>query len=256
MLETVVLILLNMKKTLFVTIFALVTGLIFPFSFATPIMANGDMTTKIIFAAKESNAAEKETAKGEELWNKLESKEIACQDISDNDFEAIGEYLMERMMGSSHETMDVMMTKMMGEQNSGQIHAVMAKRMTGCDPQAELSGQQMGFMTTMMPMMMQMMGQNDGGMMSGASTANASWWNGMGTMMGTGFGSFMWLGAIFSILFWILIIVATVALIKWIFGLGKNKESNTSLNILKERYAKGEIGKEEFEQKTKELKNI
>jgi len=52
------------------------------------------------------------------------------------------------------------------------------------------------------------------------------------------------------LLFWVLVIVALVALGKWIFDRpGNAPRGKTALDILKERYARGEIGKEEFDQK-------
>lgn len=69
---------------------------------------------------------------------------------------------------------------------------------------------------------------------------------GYGSMMG-GFG-----GGIMMIIFWALFI----ALIVWVvreMG-GRNSASNSrALGILKERYAKGEISKEEFETKKKDI---
>lgn len=79
-----------------------------------------------------------------------------------------------------------------------------------------------------------------------------------GNMMGWGFG----FGWIFMLIFWGLIIWAIIALIRGATGQGfmcghnhdAHKEKNTAaLDILKERYAKGEINKEEFEQKKKDL---
>lgn len=71
------------------------------------------------------------------------------------------------------------------------------------------------------------------------------WWN---YGWGMGFG---WLS---MVLFWILIILGIVYLVKLIAG-GSKKDSTaeTALDILKKRYAKGEIGKDEFEQKKKEI---
>lgn len=68
--------------------------------------------------------------------------------------------------------------------------------------------------------------------------------------MGMG-GGFM--GGIFMILFWVLVIVGIVYLVKYLISLQSKKQDKTPLDILKERYAKGEIDKEEFEKRKKDL---
>ncbi|MBI5436602.1 MAG: SHOCT domain-containing protein [Nitrosomonadales bacterium] len=70
-------------------------------------------------------------------------------------------------------------------------------------------------------------------------------------MMNNGAGSWMmggmWLS---SILFWILIIAGVVLIVRWLTerdGQVKISQAESPLNILKTRYAKGEIDKETFE---------
>lgn len=58
---------------------------------------------------------------------------------------------------------------------------------------------------------------------------------------------------IFMLLFWAVLIAGIVVVIKWIFGHTGSKTEETSLDILKKRYAKGEISKEEFEEKKRDI---
>lgn len=83
---------------------------------------------------------------------------------------------------------------------------------------------------------------------------------GPGGMMGGGWYGMGWFGGIFMIIFWILIIVGIVVLIKWVSTMSKGtpvqgggQQEDSAIEILRRRYAKGDITKEEFEEKKKDL---
>jgi putative membrane protein len=81
------------------------------------------------------------------------------------------------------------------------------------------------------------------------------WHMGPGMMGGWGMG---WFGGIFMIIFWILILVGLVFLIKWLIqttSSGKSRENGGSraLEILRERYARGDIDKTQFESMKRDL---
>jgi putative membrane protein len=77
-------------------------------------------------------------------------------------------------------------------------------------------------------------------------------------MMG-GYGSYGmgWFGGIFMIAFWVLVIAGVVFLARWLVVSSRKRErgsgGDSPLETLKSRYARGEINKEEFEEKKKDL---
>ncbi len=94
-----------------------------------------------------------------------------------------------------------------------------------------------------------------GGVLSGVTLPMVAWaqerpydW-GMHYMWGaTGIGMMLMM-----ILFWGLIIVGLVFGIRWLVAEGRESRSDTALDILRQRYARGDISKEEFETRKREI---
>jgi putative membrane protein len=77
------------------------------------------------------------------------------------------------------------------------------------------------------------------------------WQWGMHPMM------FMW-GAggmvmLMMLVFWGLVIAGLVLGVRWLAGQGRGAPRDEALEILRQRYARGEIGKEEFETRKRDL---
>ena len=82
-----------------------------------------------------------------------------------------------------------------------------------------------------------------------------NWGWGPGLM---GWGMMGWFGPLFMIIFWVLVIVLIVLLIRSLLSSNRTRsagpnQEDSALEILKKRYARGEIDKEEFEAKKKDL---
>lgn len=206
-----------MKKKLFAAIFVVIAIMALPAS--AQMMPGGG------FAVQQSSDTAKEEAEGRVIWEKLQSGNVSCGNLSDDDFELLGEYFMGQWAGDSHEAMNQMMVRMMGEQGEEQMHIALGKRQSGCDLNAQLPVGGVGFM----PMV---------GMMQ---NFRGGWFSFITSL-------------IFTILLWLLIIFGIVILVRWLIRNNKEVRGNTALELLKERYARGEISKEEFEEKKKDLK--
>jgi len=65
-----------------------------------------------------------------------------------------------------------------------------------------------------------------------------------------------WFGWIGMVIWWILLVFLVVSAIRWFSdraGRGGGEQGKSALEILKERYARGEIEKKEYEEKRKVL---
>ena len=82
---------------------------------------------------------------------------------------------------------------------------------------------------------------------------------------GQGFGMGHWIGGILMVLFWILVIVGLVYLVRYLIQRGGGDSSERSrggsregaepsaLELLKQRYARGEMSREEYLEKKKDM---
>lgn len=201
-----------MKRIIIFAIFIITLVTIPSMVFAQPMMGTQS-------AVSSDGHTAREEAEGKAIWEKLQAKQVECKNLTNDNFESLGEYFMGQMAGGSHEAMNNMMVRMMGEEGEKQMHIAMGKRNSGCD-------------TSFIPMM----------------------GSGFENMMG-GWGGFGILGWITMLIFWVLLILGVIALIRYLGGSGKRSDKNkSSLDILKERYACGEIGKKEFEEMKKDLR--
>lgn len=73
-------------------------------------------------------------------------------------------------------------------------------------------------------------------------------WNNLGMGLGGG-----WVGLIFMILFWGLIIWLVITLIQRSSNQAGSTKNKSALDTLKDRYARGEIDQQEFKEKKKDL---
>src|SRR3989338_1880857 len=159
----------------------------------------------------------------------IDSK-TSCKSLSDSQLEIMGEYYMEQMHpGESHELMHQMMGLKEGSEDEEQFHINMAKAIYCGEENAFGSGGMMG--GGMMNMMM-----------------------GGGNMMGNnpfGYGYGYWS---FWNIVWSLLRIGLIVLVIWlIYKFIIKKETETPINILQKRYAKGEINKKQFEEMKKEI---
>lgn len=92
----------------------------------------------------------------------------------------------------------------------------------------------------------------------------SDWWLVAPSIQGAPYGygwemhRWMWgawgIGMMFTmLLFWVLVIVGIIAGIRWLLGQRRETPGDSALEILRQRYARGEINKEEFEARRRDL---
>src|SRR3989338_5447211 len=111
---------------------------IFSLTFPAPSLAQGMMGLNNAVAQSDDGHTAREEAEGKEIWGKLQTGELKCEGLSDENFGALGEYFMGQMAGDSHEAMNNMMIRMMGEEGEEAMHVAMGKRMSECEPNAAI----------------------------------------------------------------------------------------------------------------------
>lgn len=182
-----------------------------------------------------------------EEGKKLVESKVNCDKLSDEQLETIGEYYMEQMHpGEAHEAMHEMMGMEEGTEYHQQVHVNMARMMYCGEGGMMGSGGMMGMMQGMM---------GDGNMMGSGGMMNMMGTNMMGSGMMGNYPTYYGYNNFWNIL-WLIFLIVIIVLIIWLIYnfTKKGKESETPINILQKRYAKGEINKKQFDEMKKELK--
>jgi putative membrane protein len=225
------------------------------------LLAAGGIITGMFGFGAQAQQDDMSVASGQALWKQLQAKEIQCDGLTDANYKDMGEYFMQQMMGRSHQATEQKIINRFGQSGLDQMHIAMGKRFSDCDPNAEYPLGIMGYGMTRygrMPMAWPGYGNASSGDLSVPNqNKNYSMFN---NMMGYGYGpagyGYMgfW-GWIFMVVLWAFIIIGIIALVRRISEHGESHHcrGTSALEILKERYARGEIDKKEFEEKKKDL---
>ncbi|MEO8687634.1 MAG: SHOCT domain-containing protein [Solirubrobacteraceae bacterium] len=199
-----------------------------------------------------------EAQQGAQVLASVQAGKANCRSLASGDFDHVGEYVMERMLGSSatHDAMNRQMVATMGSGGETQAHVYMGQRFAGC-----ATGRTPAAFGAMMGMMgAGMMGSTYSGTgSSGMMGSGARGPSGTSGMMGFGYGSPTaggsrgWSGAgtVMVILMGLLIALAIGALAAW--RPWRHQAATTPLETLQTRYARGDIDAQEFDRRREAL---
>ena len=185
-------------------------------------------------------------ANGEHDFSEAEAiikNKIPCNELTDAQLEELGDYYMELMHpGEAHKLMDARMGGE-GSESLRAVHISMGRSFYCRDNSAMMGG------------MMGMMGTGGMGMMGTAFGMMGNYVAGSYSPWGNPWWMSGWM-----IFFWLLFWGGVVWLIVWLIrqtaekGRGEGKwEGESALEILRKRYAKGELTKKQYQQMRKAL---
>jgi hypothetical protein len=87
-----------------------------------------------VVAHTEDFELNQEIQKGKEIFEKFYRGKIKCQNLNDEDFHSVGEYVMEQMIGGSdHLTINKIIKQIHGKEGKELIYINMGKRFLGCN---------------------------------------------------------------------------------------------------------------------------
>ncbi len=172
----------------------------------------------------------------------LVDSNASCASLNASQLGDIGDYLMEQMHpGAAHDAMD----RMLGGEGSDsltQAHIQMARVLYCGETNATVT---YGAMLGMMPALY---GYNYGGFGGGMMGSGMMGYGYMG-----GYGGLWW---VVGLVFWLLVLFALLLLIIWLYRqVFKGGGSVPASELLRQRYAKGELTKKQFEEMKKDLES-
>jgi uncharacterized membrane protein len=185
---------------------------------------------------------------GAQLLQSVQAGKQKCQQLSSGQFEAIGEYVMGAMLGSTarHDAMNRQIGTMAGASGEAQAHVFMGQRFAGC-----ATGAAPAAFGSMMGMMGSYSGSSGGGVGNGRDGANGV---GPGMMGGSGSrarGEDGWSST--DTVLVILLAVLVAALVAW--RPWRRSSPQTPLDVLSDRYARGDIDAADYEQRRQALES-
>jgi hypothetical protein len=177
---------------------------------------------------------------GKAIAARVDAGTATCKSLSTTDFEHLGEYVMERMVGSrsAHEAMNARMDTMIGSANTDRMHEALGRRYGGCATTGIGSAYGMmggGMMGGSAGGWGAMMGSDYSWMRNGAwqHMTRAHWQRAGASMMGTGWmhtGSSGWsTGAVIGVVLAALVLggLAVYAVVRYPRRHGRSQPSTT-----------------------------
>ncbi len=186
---------------------------------------------------------------GAQLLQRVQSGEQKCQQLSRGQFEAIGEHVMGRMVGSTarHEAMDQRIRTASGASGEAQAHVLMGQRFTGC-----ATGAAPAAFGTMMGMMGNYSGANGGGMSNGRDGGSGSGSGMMGGSSSRAGSDRGWSATNTTLVILLAVLAAALAARRpW-----RRSSPQTPLEVLRGRYARGDIDAADYEQRRHALESL
>jgi len=176
-----------------------------------------------------------QTSEGQAIYTKFIMGQAKCADLKDSDFLAVGNYVLNQVPESQRSVLNVYINQYKGTLSDKDYATMMGKIFTACEIPTAV-----------------------GNVSADGINKGAFNYGGYGYL-----GMFSGLGMIWGIIKFVIGLIILIFIIKFVMRLlGGKKEveklmkmnkSESAEDILKERYAKGEIKKEEYEEKKKEI---